>query len=265
MSHQFGGTAWALSHQGLTNVASDLGISAAEIWTVLAVETAGYGYLPDRRPRILYERHFFHRLTKGKFSGDADNHDISHSQPGGYGAGGAPQYQRLHRAIALHRSAALRSASWGLGQVMGDHYAVVGFLSEEYMVEAMSRSEDEQLTAMGRFIASKKTLHHALQTHDWETVAKLYNGPNYKINKYDVQLEAQYKKYSGSKLPDLDIRATQLYLTYLGFKPGAIDGIVGRATLAAWAEFQKRSGLAIGRAIDKDAVAQLRAALSPVG
>jgi len=265
MSHPFGGTAWALSHKGLTDVVRSLGISVAEIWTVLAVETPGDGYLPDRRPRILYERHFFHRLTQGKFSGDRNNQDISHSQPGDYGPGGASQYQRLDRAIALHRSAALRSTSWGVGQVMGDHFATVGFPSEEHMVEAMSRSEDEQLTAMGRFIASKKGLHRALQTHDWVTFAKLYNGSNYKINQYDVKLEAKYKKYSEGEHPDLDIRAAQLYLTYLGFKPGAIDGIVGRATLAAWAEFQKKRGLAHGGGIDKDAVAVLRAALPPVG
>jgi hypothetical protein len=34
---------------------------------VLTVETLGSGFLPDRRPRILFERHFFPSETKGAF------------------------------------------------------------------------------------------------------------------------------------------------------------------------------------------------------
>ena len=61
----FQGTAWALSGDGLAAVASKLGVFAPGIWAVLVVETSGCGYLPDRRPQILYERHIFHRVTNG--------------------------------------------------------------------------------------------------------------------------------------------------------------------------------------------------------
>ena len=88
----FQGTAWALSSNGLAAVASSLAVFAPEIWTVLAVETSGCGYLPDRRPQILYERHVFHRLTGGRY----DDGDISDSSRGGYGARGAHQYDRLN-------------------------------------------------------------------------------------------------------------------------------------------------------------------------
>ncbi|MGC1438250.1 MAG: N-acetylmuramidase domain-containing protein, partial [Terriglobales bacterium] len=57
----FQGTARALSATGLTTVSQKLGVHATEIWTVLAVETSGCGFLPDLRPLILYERHIFHR------------------------------------------------------------------------------------------------------------------------------------------------------------------------------------------------------------
>src|SRR5713226_6978084 len=103
------GNGWALSKDGLAGVADALGVNPSEIWTVLAVETSGCGYLPDRRPKILYERHVFHRLTQGQY----DDGDISDPSAGGYGARGAHQYDRLGQAIADDRTAALQSASWG--------------------------------------------------------------------------------------------------------------------------------------------------------
>jgi N-acetylmuramidase len=73
------------------------------------VETGGCRFLPDRRPVILFERHIFSRETNHTF--DASNSDISNPHAGGYSAGGAAQYDRLQRALALDRKAALRSAS----------------------------------------------------------------------------------------------------------------------------------------------------------
>ncbi|NJM92326.1 MAG: N-acetylmuramidase family protein [Rhodospirillaceae bacterium] len=72
--------------------------------------------MPNRRPKILFERHIFHQRTNGKF--DATHPDISHPKWGEYGKASA-QYDRLGRAMALDRQAALESASWGLPQVMG--------------------------------------------------------------------------------------------------------------------------------------------------
>src|SRR5436190_4109842 len=63
----FIGKSAALSARGLAAVAAALGVASSEIWTVIAVETSGCGFLADRRPQILYERHIFHRLTGGRF------------------------------------------------------------------------------------------------------------------------------------------------------------------------------------------------------
>jgi hypothetical protein len=259
MSTAFQGTAWALSSEGVAKAASGLGVHPAEIWTVLAVETSGCGYLSDRRPQILYERHKFHGHTDGKYS--AEHSDISHSSAGGYGRHGASQYSRLARAIALDRKAALLSASWGLGQIMGSNFAHAGFRNVESMVEAMLHSEDEQLAATAAFLGHDKKLLSAMQSRNWAAFARKYNGPNYAINKYDVRLAEHYKKLSAGKLPDLNIRAAQLYLTYLGFKPGTVDGKAGPKTLEALGEFQKKHGLPVTSGIDKDTVAQLRGAL----
>jgi hypothetical protein len=113
MALEFVGSSLALSKNGFATVATSLTVKAPEVWAVLAVETSGCGFLADRRPEILFERHCFHRLTKGRF----DDGDISDPQPGGYGAGGAHQYDRLARAIAKDRTAALQSTSWGLAWI----------------------------------------------------------------------------------------------------------------------------------------------------
>jgi len=254
----FQGTAWALSADGLDAVSQKLGVHAPEIWTVLAVETSGCGYLPDLRPKILYERHIFHRLTQGKY----DDGDISDPKAGGYGAPGAHQYDRLTLAIAKQRTAALQSCSWGIGQIMGENYARAGFVDVEQMVAAMSESEDQQLAAMGNFLVSSR-LNGSLRAHDWASFARGYNGVNYAINRYDIRLNGEFQRYSAGALPDLSVRAAQLYLTYLGFHPGPLDGVAGIRTLSAICDFQTGHGFAQTSAINADTIEQLSAALAP--
>ena len=244
-----------MSSEGLARISGVLGVHAPEIWTVLAVETSGCGFLPDRRPQILYERHIFHRLTQGRF----DDGDISDPTPGGYGPRGAQQYDRLARAIEKDRRAALQSASWGIGQVMGENYAAAGFQSVEDMVSSISRSEDDQLAAMAAFLVSSR-LNFSLQVHDWTSFARGYNGPNYATNRYDVRLNGEFQKFSAGPLPDLNVRAGQLYLIYLGFHPGPVDGIAGVQTMAAFAEFTGQD-IADGANIDANAVTRLVMAL----
>jgi N-acetylmuramidase-like protein/putative peptidoglycan binding protein len=246
----------ALSADGLTQATGKLGVQAAELWTVLAVETSGCGFLTDRRPQILFERHVFHRLTKGRF----DDGDISDSKPGGYGARGAHQYDRLALALKKDRAAALQSASWGVGQIMGENHAFAGFPDVESMVAAMSESEDRQLLAMSSFLIGTR-LHLPLQSHDWKAFARGYNGPNYAVNQYDVRLSGEFQKYSTTGLPEIKVRAAQLYLAYLGFDPGRIDGIAGRLTLSALADFRAHKGLPSTNGFDDTALAELVAAL----
>src|SRR5438270_8450317 len=167
------GRSGARGAAGVASAADGVSIEAPEVWSVLTVETSACGFLNDRRPQILYERHIFHRLTQGQF----DDGDISDPSAGGYGARGAHQYERLAQAIADDRTAALQSASWGIGQIMGQNFAAVGFRSVEEMVAAMSQSEDQQLAAMGNFLVSTK-LRSMLLAHDWVTFARVSTGLN---------------------------------------------------------------------------------------
>ena len=255
----FQGTGFAMSGDGLSAAADMMGVHAAEVLTVLAVETKGCGFIPDRRPQILYERHIFHRLTKGQF----DDGNISDPSPGGYGPAGAHQCDRLAAAVALDRNAALQSTSWGVGQIMGENFQSAGFADVESMVAAMMQSEDQQLTAMGNFLVKGK-LNVPLRAHDWTTFARGYNGPNFAINQYDRKLSGEFQKLIAAGLPDLLVRAAQLYLTYLGFDPHGIDGVAGKNTLSALADFQTKNGLPVTSSIDANTVTQLVNALPQV-
>jgi hypothetical protein len=111
-----------LSDEDYSKSATSLGVEIAAIKAVAEVETNGKAFDESSRPRILFERHYFHRLTFGKYS--ASHPDISNSLAGGYGLF-AVQYDKLERAFKLDPDAALRSASWGRFQIMGTTSALL--------------------------------------------------------------------------------------------------------------------------------------------
>lgn len=237
---EFTGAAAVLTPDGLTAAQASSGLGQSELWSVLSVETSGCGFLPDRRPKILFERHVFSRLTEHQY--DADDPNISQQTAGGYGPSGANQYDRLNAAMQLDRSAALKSASWGLGQIMGENFAVAGFPSVDAMVASMSGSENAQLGAMVSFLKANQLID-SLKAHDWAGFARRYNGPNYAANNYDGLLERFYGHYAQVPPPDLTVRAVQIALLNKRFQPGPIDGAAGTTTAAAIKQFQKSASL----------------------
>lgn len=244
---QFAGAAEPLSKKGFRNIVADLGVGIPELLAVLAVESRNCGFLQDRRPIILFERHIFHKLTHGRFS--EHNPDISNPVAGGY-AGLAKEYPRLQKAITLDRDAALKSASWGAGQIMGFNHGAAGFEDVETMVSAMQRSEDEQLNSVAAFLKKNNFVRH-LQSKDWTALARGYNGPAFAKNKYDVRLNGAFQLYASGALPDIEVRRAQLYLTYLDFAPGTIDGIHGKRSRSAVAQFREENGLGHSDVVDK--------------
>ena len=234
----FQGTGAPLTAGGITGALNLLRLpgDVVGLWSVIAVETRGFGYLPDRRPKILFERHIFSQRTRGVF--DAKYPDISNPVGGGY-SGGAAEYLRLKRAMLLDREHALESASWGLGQVMGFNAAGLGYANVQAMIDAFCASEDRQLDGCARFIAANTSLRTAFGRGDWARVAYFYNGRDYAKNAYDRKLAASQARFSTGALPDIDLRAAQARLSYLGYAPGSVDGEMGAATEDAISRFQK--------------------------
>ncbi|GAC1433647.1 MAG: hypothetical protein NVSMB62_29780 [Acidobacteriaceae bacterium] len=247
-----------LSRVGIKSAMSALGVDEPTIWAILEVETQGCGCLSDRRPMILFERHIFSHLTHGQF--DATHPGISNPVQGGYGIGGVSQYARLAEAVACDQDAALQSASWGLGQVMGMHFNDLGFASIDDMITAMCASEDQQLAASVAFILNNK-LAKFLQAQDWTNYALHYNGRDFAKNRYDTRLSAAHTRFSDGPIPDLDVRIAQACLQFLGFSPKGIDGVVGSNTLLALHNFQTSAGLPLTADINATVAGQLLAAL----
>lgn len=259
----FAGKGLPLTEAGVTAALAVLGLDPAAdrpvLWAVLAVESRGFGFLPDRRPKILFERHIFHRETGGRFGAEAP--DLSAPSGGGY-LGGAAEYDRLERALALCRAAglnemaALGSASWGLGQVMGFNAIAAGFADAASMARGMAEGEDRQLLGMARFMRAER-LDARLRARDWAGFARGYNGPAYWRNRYDVRLKEAFERFSGGVTRDLRARAAQAALVYLGHQPGEPDGVVGQNTRRAVAAFRREAKLPPGEELDEATFAAL--------
>lgn len=254
----FRGAGLPLTEDGLSKAAESLGCGVPEIWALIFTETdpPHGGFYKDKRPQILFERHIFHRLTNGRFDGVDSN--ISNPIPGGYGPGAAHQYARLAKAMALDESAALQSASWGIGQVLGENFSDAGFSSPEELVRQSFASEDEQILAVANEVIGDGAAR-VLATHDWSAFARKYNGPNYAENHYDTIIRTWYEKFSGGGSPDLRVRTAQLDLMYLGFDPRGIDGVLGRFTRAAMNDYQVQKAMPLTSALDDATFAAIAA------
>jgi N-acetylmuramidase-like protein/putative peptidoglycan binding protein len=245
MALEFSGPATRFNDEAIEQAAKKIGCAVAAVRAVIDVESRG-GFFADGRPKILFERHYFSRLTKGKFN--ASNPDISAPKWGGY-KGGTGEYDRIGRAIKLNRDAALRSASWGAFQIMGDNCKACGFANVEDFVKAMVAGEPEQLDAFVAFVRASG-LDDELRRLDWRGFARGYNGPAYEANNYHKKLAAAYEIHSlggprvDSPLPVLrmgdkgdDVKRLQ---TALGV---TADGDFGPGTKKAVIALQKKNGL----------------------
>jgi hypothetical protein len=194
-----GGTAVTASGGLLTaadyrRAAATLGCEVAAIRAVGDVESGGRtGFLPDGRPKILFESRVFSKLTGGQH--DATHPDISTARWIRNYVGGAGEYDRLERAMQLDREAALKAASWGKFQILGMNYSRVGSRTVDEFVVAQKLSEKEHLDAFVKFILSHD-LSDELRERRWADFARRYNGPGFAKNHYDEKMAEAYAKHS---------------------------------------------------------------------
>ncbi len=194
-----------MTDEAIADLAAEYGYEYAMVKAFVEVESRGFGFLTNSRATILFERHKFYNEV-AKVRGEAEAQRLAQLHPdiiskagGGY-KGNEAEWKRLEKAMNLSvngdlTEGALRSASWGMGQVMGFHAERLGYPNAVYMFAAAMRSEREQVEMILRFIKTEPGLDRAMKTHNFQTLAKLYNGVNYKQNNYDVKLEKAYNKY----------------------------------------------------------------------
>ncbi len=179
-----------LNNSDYAQAAQLVGADVATIRAVIEIEAAGSGFFSDGRPKILFEAHWFSAFTDSRY-------DYSHpsiSSPvwnRSLYIGGVGEWDRLYKALRLDRAAALKSASWGLGQIMGFNHLKADINNVEDLVKDMHQSEGKQLTAMFNFIRNEG-LGPFLARRDWAGFALRYNGEGYRINQYDIRLAEAY-------------------------------------------------------------------------
>jgi hypothetical protein len=180
-----------LTDADFARASAALAVDEPAMRAVTEVESLGSGFLATGEPKILFERHLFHRYTGGRY--DRAFPDISNPAAGGYGAA-ERQHQRLERAVRLDREAALKSASWGLFQILGGNHYAAGHKTLQAFVNAMYAGEAQHLDAFVAFVRAHPPMHQALKDHDWAGFARRYNGPAYAKNQYDKKLASAYAR-----------------------------------------------------------------------
>lgn len=177
-------------------------ITLPALKAVVEVECRGSGFNDDGTPVILYERHKFYQGLRAINWITKSNEwfklypDLCNPTAGGYGKY-SEQHSNLARAAELNRVVALESCSWGMGQVMGYHWQSLHYESLQVFINAMYKSEYNQVDAMCRYIVNNNLIRH-IQSKNWAAFAKGYNGVGYKANNYDVKLANAYKKHGGT-------------------------------------------------------------------
>ncbi len=178
----------------------DIQMTTEQIGKIIYVETNGKGFDTIGRLFIRFEVHKFfeyidpEKLEKAKkylktLSGGYEGHQIKYGDefinlhPTGTEADSDLQYLALQYAKAIDREAAYRAISMGVGQVMGDNYAMIGFSSAEEMYNEMSAFYENQIEATICYI--KKL---GLDQGTVKELIKGYNGPanvDEYLEKYD--------------------------------------------------------------------------------
>lgn len=249
----------------IRRVAVEFGIEPAALLAVAEVESGGavFALIDNRQePLIRFEGHYFDRRLSGNALEVARTAGLASPNAGAIinPAAQAARWRMLEHAAAIDRQAAYESVSWGLGQVMGAHWASLGFSSVDALVAEARTGAAGQARLMAKFI-EKAALRPSLLAHDWEAFARGYNGPNYRKNAYHAKLATAYRKFAAGSVVSgraeiapmtllrygsagEAVRDLQISLSAQGY-PLAADGKFGRRTEKAVMDFQRDCGLVV--------------------
>ena len=239
------------------------GIDPAAMLALVEIESGGKVSVRidgRERPLIRFEGHYFDRRLSGPARDKARSLGLASPKAGAVKnpRGQAARWAMYRRAAAIDAKAAIESVSWGIGQVMGAHWAWLGYASADALFEEANDGLDGQLRLMLRFVA-KSGIMEPLKARRWRDVARIYNGPAYARYAYHTKLAAAEKRWRSAlagRAPaaqpasgDLalgargdTVRLLQEQLAGAGYVLAA-DGIFGRQTRAALLAFQQSQGL----------------------
>jgi hypothetical protein len=250
-----------LRQEFVAPAAFSIGVPPALLQAVIGVESNGVvGWMKGGviMPMIRFEGHKFYKYVGKARQAKAQRMGLAHPKMGGVKnpRDQANRHKLFMAAYRFDRHAAIKSTSYGVGQVMGFNAEMLGFSNAfEFHNYIMKGGPEAQIDVMIRYIR-KAGLIDELRRADFAGFARGYNGPAYKTYKYDTRMQQAYNRIS--KAPPLTfrndpdslrigdrgiaVRAWQKNLTIVGFRV-LVDGDFGTDTKEATAELQRRTGL----------------------
>lgn len=233
----------------LKKIADSINVPFEALLAVISVESNGIkGEMINGRlePLIRYEGHYFDKLCAPSIRESARKAGVSAPKAGQIKNPKAQinRWTLVKKAATFDRVAAYSSCSYGVGQVMGSHWKVLGYKSIDDLIEVARSGLVGQAKLMAQFI-KHFGLDDELRALDWSGFARGYNGKNYKVNKYDTKLAAAYASFGGSGTvaenrsgflrlgsKGAGVRDLQALLNLAGYKV-TVDGDFGTGTQAA--------------------------------
>jgi SH3-like domain-containing protein len=207
--NRFGGMLGALSAQA--------GIDPAVGVAVLSIESGGKGFGADRRLLIRFEVHVFNdqwgksnkALFDQYFQFGAQQVWTGHKwRPSVNDAWRDPhisqsgEWDVLSFASTLNDTAAKKSISMGLAQIMGFNHQMIGYSTVQTMFNAFAAGERYQIAGFFEFLKSANAIP-ALKAKDFKAFATIYNGTG-QAEYYGNLISGAYNAFNavkGSKAP----------------------------------------------------------------
>ena len=193
-AYPWSGRGKKLTDYDIPRIGYKIGVGEDVIHSILDTESRGVGF--DKHGVIrLFEEHCYYRSLPRALRRDAVKKGLAYPK---WRRNYKNNYARLVKAYEYHPEAALLSCSWGLGQVLGLNYRMVGYHTAEQMVSAFAESEANQLDAVIEFIKASgiddelRALDKATDRKELISIARLiarvYNGSGYEVNKYHIKI-----------------------------------------------------------------------------
>ncbi len=193
----------------LAPIAEKMNFDPAIAVAILAQESGGQAYGADGRLIIRFENHLFYEYW-GKRNQAVYNDHFKIGSPPWTGHQWRPKatepWRNCHTnqsvewevfsfASQLDDTAAKKSISMGLPQVLGSNFAVLGFASVQDMFNAFVASERNQVIAFFDFLEGNgPRAVNALRRRDFRTIASIYNGAG-QADYYGTLISNHYNRF----------------------------------------------------------------------
>lgn len=188
-------------------IAHQFNVPEASLRAVIETETSGSGFETAGQVKFLFEPHQFYKNVPPAKLQTAIAQGLAYKfwkGPGSYPKTPALRWAQFQKAVALDETAAIKSASWGLGQIMGSEYAEAGYDSPQHLLVAFQKSEYEQVLGMMHLVVKRGLdidMRKFPEIEACKHFALRYNGAAYAKNNYHNKLHDAYVRWNGRVAP----------------------------------------------------------------